>query len=308
MGSGDFILGPYVTSRSRPSAVDDDLESTGCVLEFSTPDEAHTLEIVRHRRYSFQRRDFASYLIREIEMPFGIDCFQFQVKDLAGGPYITLSAFLAALYDLYDRATPIRRFFTDLAEILPFEDKAVLSLEDSKYPLRPEIRTKGYRVGSVMPYGRRILVYFVWMATPSSTSDSPFILNLGGADFRPRPDRSLGSGKWHVPRDHFIETHLFRKLCFLSNGAPAKVFTEQACSQLLADFDWSPLALMTPKQAREARLDFVRKHPELVLDHKALAKAMKSAQLYSDDTSVSQICKFLPSLLTPTATRSGKDG
>jgi hypothetical protein len=54
---------------------------------------------------------------------------------------------------------------------------------------------------------------------------------------------------------------------------------------------------MTSRQAREARLQFIRQHPDLVGDGRKLAEAMQKAGLYSECTTPWQITKFLPSLL-----------
>jgi hypothetical protein len=64
-----------------------------------------------------------------------------------------------------------------------------------------------------------------------------------------------------------------------------------------AQFDWTPLALMTTPEAREARITFVRQHPELADSPEVLARALKEAGLYSTETSVHQIAKNLPNLV-----------
>jgi hypothetical protein len=132
--------------------------------------------------------------------------------------------------------------------------------------------------------------------TENGTSFLP-VLVTGGVDFRPRPNRTLDRGKWIGARKHSAEELLFSRLRSLCAGTPVDVFTEETKARMLAEFDWTPLALMTHKQARNARIEFVRANAALTMDAMQLAHALKSAKLYSEDTSLSQIRRFLPSLL-----------
>ena len=58
---------------------------------------------------------------------------------------------------------------------------------------------------------------------------------------------------------------------------------------------------MTPKEASAARVQFLVEHPELSDKPKELAEALKADGLYSENTSIRQICKFLPGLLKKAA-------
>jgi hypothetical protein len=297
MPDGRFIFGPFVTRSEHSSSIDEHVENTGCVLEFSTSTDAHCLQILACSQYSFQQRDFQDYAIRESQLPFGIECYPSEVKQLLGGPYITLSAFLAELYKLFEGATPIQRLLQGLAEVgMPVTTCLPQLEKTASYRLRSEIEDHGYRVGSVSSYGRRILVDFVWTASTNDENTTVAGLVTGGVDFRPRPNRTLGPGRWVDARKHSVEELLFAQLQSLSTGAPTELFTNQTKTRMLAEFNWTPLALMTNEQARHARIEFIRANSSLTKDTKHLAQAMKDAKLYSEETSLSQICKFLPSL------------
>jgi hypothetical protein len=301
MGRGDFILGPYSTRQGEPNPLHESIENTGCVLEFSTSAEPHTLQIFRLTGSFPPTSDFARYVVKERQIPFGIECFAFQVKDLAGGPYVSLSAFLSELYTFYPDARSVKSCLADLADSLCLAPNLDDNVGTREPIMLPALSIGGgYHVSSVFPYGRRIFVDFAWTTPQTDQAHRGVTVQAGGADFRPRPDRSLGPGKWITHRTHCIEAFLFSELRHLAGGSPANLFGEENQSALLNHFEWTPLTLMTAKQARRARIDFIRNHSELVPNRKALAKALKEAQLYSDDTSVSQICKFLPSLLTVT--------
>lgn len=290
------VLGPYVSRRKAASIITDGVESTGCVIEFAPQSEGYALEVFRCGRYPFERRDFGAYAVREMDVPFGIQCWSFQVKDLHGGPYIAVSAFLSEMYSLYTGLTNVRAFFQDFADFLPFA--SLLARTDlSDYPLCSDVAKQGYRVGHVMSYGRRLLVDFAWLAEPSDATKERSHVFAGGCDFRPLPDKSLGPGTWLQPRTHSVEALLFAELRSRAKTTPCSIFTSEAQSRLLDRFEWTPLALMTAKEARQARIDFVKQNSVLANDPKQLARALKAARLYSEDTGVSQIRKFLPNLL-----------
>jgi hypothetical protein len=302
----NIVIGPFITRRTNSRSVDSHVENTGCILEFSTIAEGYEMEIFRCSPYSFQQNDFAAYAVREIDMPFDIDCFNFQVKELCGGPYIALTAFLAGMYDLSNGLTPIKRFFSDFAETLPFESCCCRHrcVDASRYSLQSELAEAGYRVNAVVTYGRRVDVEFGWQVSSRTRLKKELTLSVGGAEFRPRPDRTLGSGKWFPHRRSFVESRLRAKLYSFGSGDPSELLTDAARSNILAEFNWTPLALMTQKEARQARIRFVRENAQIADDTRRLAQALKEAKLYSETTSLSQIRKFLPSLLTKAKTAS----
>jgi hypothetical protein len=302
---GGFILGPYSTRREKPISIDESIDNTGCVLEFSTSAEPYTLQIFRLTG-SFPTSDFARYVVKERQIPFGIECFPFQVRDLPGGPYISLSAFLAELYTFFPDARSVKSCLADLAESLCLPSNLDDNVGAREPIMLPTLAIGGgYHVSSVFPYGRRIFVDFAWSTPQADQAHRGMTVQAGGADFRPRPDRSLGPGKWITHRTHCIEAFLFGDLRRLAGGPPVNLFRKENQFALLDEFEWTPLTLMTAKQARNARIEFIRNHPALVPNHKELAKALKQAQLYSDDTSVSQICRFLPSMLTAISAGAG---
>jgi hypothetical protein len=54
---------------------------------------------------------------------------------------------------------------------------------------------------------------------------------------------------------------------------------------------------MSNKEARKARVEFAKRHPELLEKPKELALAMREAQLYSETTSLRSILGHLDSIV-----------
>jgi hypothetical protein len=126
--------------------------------------------------------------------------------------------------------------------------------------------------------------------------ESPYFC-AGAMEFRPRPDRTLNNGKWLTPvPGHLIALlrDIMQKAC---PGTPLNLLSEEGQRIVLDAFKWTPLAMMSNKQAKQARVEFAKKHPELLESPRELALAMRKAQLYSESTSMGNILDHLGSII-----------
>ena len=116
-------------------------------------------------------------------------------------------------------------------------------------------------------------------------------------EFRPRPDRTLNAGRWLEPMKGHLNALLRDILRNTTQGPPVNLLSEEGQTALLEAFQWTPLSLLTAKQARKARVEFARNHRDLLDKPKELALALQRAQLYSKFTSVSSILNHLDSII-----------
>ena len=297
MNPKEIVFGPFLRRTAEPRAIEPHIEETGWGIQYAMPEEERCLPVYRCSESGGS--EFADYYIREEELPFGVDCLNMQVGNFVGGPYIAVSAFLAGLYKRFSGLRPVEELLADFYDRLPVADTTINSKAASEYPLKANVHAAGYRVSYVFPDGRYIRVGVDWVFPQATATQSHAgHLSVGNLMFRPTPDRTLGNGRWLPKREQFVERLLCDRLARLVGNIPAKMFDEDAKCRMLDGFDWTPLAQMTNQQARLARIDFIRKHPELVNDTKALARELKDAGLYSRETSVHQIRKFLASLIS----------
>jgi hypothetical protein len=119
----------------------------------------------------------------------------------------------------------------------------------------------------------------------------------GALEFRPRPDGTLDAGKWLEPVPGHLIGLLRDILLKASPGPPANSLSEEGRRIVLDSFKWTKLARMTHEEARQARVEFARKHPELLEKPKELALAMRKSQLYSEGTSPENILEHLDSII-----------
>ncbi len=304
MNAHDIILGPYLVEYSSARTIDRNVSETGIRLEFATPENLYCLPIFRCIAYDSQLLDFDSLFLREVDLPFETPCWNFQLKSYIDGPYVAITAFLAELYKRFSRLIPIQKFLTNFFDCLPVSGSTRYSPDASLYPLIEDLSKAGYRVSNVQPYGRRIMVWLAWTFPQiRSNEQTKWYLDVCSIDFRPKPERILGSGKWISYRANRIENLLFSDLQRIAPQEPALLFQDVAKARLLSEFDWTSLALMTSQEARQARIEFIRAHPHLISDSKCLAQALKDAGLYGPDTSLHQIRKFLESLIKDSGVR-----
>jgi hypothetical protein len=71
------------------------------------------------------------------------------------------------------------------------------------------------------------------------------------------------------------------------------LLSEEGKKIVLNAFKWTPLARMGNKEARQARVEFAKKHPKLLETPRQLALAMRQAGLYSETTSTGNILDHL---------------
>ena len=94
-------------------------------------------------------------------------------------------------------------------------------------------------------------------------------------DFRPQPDGTLGKGIWKETWKEDISNELYIEFRNSFRDAPLDILSKAGENKLLAEFQWTPLARMTAREARAARIEFIRKHPALKDNHNGLATALQ---------------------------------
>jgi len=83
----------------------------------------------------------------------------------------------------------------------------------------------------------------------------------------------------------------------LESLGTAGLRSEAGTQAALDNFIWTKVSLLTAQEAKRARIDFVRQHPELHNNHRSLARTLKNAGLYSDTAEVYAIKKQVPRLI-----------
>jgi hypothetical protein len=240
-------------------------------------------------------------LVHEADLPCEFMYRPIFAVETQAGTFVPLESLLVGLYENFRIARSIFDVFTGLREMVEFPETRVTQ----RQPLISAAANLGFETNYVDSYSQRLLVDIDWF--PPRDRGPPerrLIIDTAAIDFRPRPDGTLERGKWCEPKTGFARVLLCAELRKIVPGDPIDLFTEAGRVELLGMFSWTPLARMTAKQARAARIEFIRNNAELIDDRRRLAEAMQRAGLYSESTTSWQIAKFIRSLLAEMRTHN----
>ena len=212
---------------------------------------------------------------------------------------MSLEAMLGSLYVKPEVSRSITSVLEESRQHLPINHCIYPRREDGAKLVHPALTDAGFEVIKFFSYGRTLSVMFGWVY-PQDRQDSKAKLNVyaGTVEFRPQPDRTLGKGEWQIPRETLM-AYLLTQM--LESFGTAGLLSEAGTQAVLDSFKWTKVSLLTAQEAKLARVDFVRNHPELHHDHRAMAKALKNAELYSDTAAMYAIKKQVPRLIREAA-------
>lgn len=298
------MLGPYLIHEHQPDSTTSALRSTGYSVQFAMAEEAVTIPIyIRPSRWGSERPDFCDYFYPssalnqckyfDLEFMYRPD---FDSMTTDEGVFYSIPIFLAALYSTQTIHFPLGKFLDDFVESLPIHTSfhagavppAAESITVNKFSLL------GFCISRFTSYGRSITADICYVPKPARWIEgSSCALYAGSMNYRPKADGTLGEGKWHQPVEHTLWDTLHTQLRQEFSGRPIDALSTRGVDMALAAYEWTPLARMTAKESKAARLRFVNENRNLLSDLKTLAKTMRAAGLYSENTSESQIVKFL---------------
>ncbi len=276
-----------------PTEYESEVEPLGVRMEFATESGAWSGDLYRKAgRWWPTLSDLHEILVDGDSLPCEVSylsCFSVQTGRRT---FVPLESLIVALYENLSIVREPSQLFTELGVTLDFWRNPL----PRRLTLIPDLASRGFGAIGVRSSGRRLCLEIEWDSSVDPNRRG-LAFDVAAVEFRPRPDGTLGPGKWYELRECFAGTLFFKQLRKIVNCQPIELFTEAGKAHLLSLFEWPPLARLTNTQARHARLEFIRAHSDLVSDRRKLAEAMRKAGLYSANTTPSQIAKFIPSLL-----------
>jgi hypothetical protein len=291
------ILGPHLVKNDLSGPVASDLEHTGYSIELSGDD--FTLNASLYRLIHHWQPDIihlADFFICVEKIPFSLTpAAEVQEKTSAVGTLVSLESMLCSLYVANEVNRPITSLLEELRNDLSINHCFYPRIENGSKLMKPVLVEAGFEVIKFFSCGRTLSVQFGWVF-PQDRQDLNAKLNVyaGTIEFKPKPDRTLDKGRWQIPSESSV-AYLFTMM--LESLGAEGLLSEAGTQAALDSFNWTKVSLLTTQEAKRARVDFVRQHPELHNDHQAMAKALKSAELYSDAAEVYAIKKQVPRLI-----------
>ena len=291
-------IGPHLMKNSISGLIAPDFEHTGYSIELSG-DEFVMNTAVYRRIYHWQpdKTQFRDFYVSEDEVPFVLLPVVGQIKEQStrSGKLIALEAVLASLYIKHEVKRLFTSFLTEVHDHLPVNHCYYPRIEYGSEMVDPALAKLGFEVIKFATYGRTLTVQLGWVF-PQDRQNSVGSLNVYAAtvEYKPRPDRTLGKGKWLSPAEASF-SYLFTLM--LESMDQNHLLSKMGIKAAVENFKWTKVSTLTAQEAKLARIDFVRQHPELHNNHQTLAKALKNADLYSDTAEIYAIKKQVPRLI-----------
>lgn len=235
---------------------------------------------------------FSEFCIRSSDLPCDVLSHGRISEGKDGELMIELEDVLLAIHRSYPGSRPVREVVEEFRARIP---GLAGDLPESR--LRQDLVQAGFRSAYVFSYGRTLTVNMGWTPRTDIGKRSPCTVGMGYVEFRPRPDRTLGQGRWIQPRFDILGMVFRSELRKIAKGPPISFFSQQGIEALVAQYPWKPIALLNRKQLQEAKVSFIRQRPELHSDLSALAKAMIQEGLYSEGTDRCVAKKFARKVL-----------
>ena len=242
---------------------------------------------------------FDDFYVEADEIPFTTSLLDnYFLASTPIGTFLQLQAMLSSLYVKHKVLRPITTFLQEFREHLPINFCHDGRRDDGATLVKPALAEAGFEVTNFFSYGRSLSVQFGWVAPQDRKNrDARVNLYVATVEFKPTPERTLGRERWVIPSNASVSYLLTHELIALSSREPLGLLSEAGKQAALANFNWTKVSLLTVREAKRARVDFVRDHPELHDDPPALARALIKAELYSDTAEVYAIKKQVPRLI-----------
>lgn|GEM_PF-4397007 len=292
-------LGPFITPTGTSGVKAGAFEDTGHCIEFGGDVVRGYLPLfLKLDRWQGKTVDFRDYYVAIEALPFEVDCLNMDVAGFPPTQFIRLECVLVTLYKENDVRLPLQRFLEDFANCLQLNHDFDRRMVNGAGMMKPHLADAGFEVISVICNGRTLNVDFGWVLPkdrPRPDVRRCFVAGL--ADFRPGPSRLLNDGKWLAPKKTRLTSVLYPGFMKLAGKTPIEALSAMGQIAALERFKWTKVSLLTAKELRIARVDFVRSHPQFHQELKTMAKAMQLDGLYTDIADLHAIVRQLPKLI-----------
>jgi len=289
-------IGPHLVKNGSKGLESSDLEHTGYSIEASSDEFALTARLYR-LIYTWQRDkiQFSDFCVRVDEIPFKLLPTARIKEHSSMGKFVSLELVLGSLCINHEVWRSLTSFLREFRDHLPINHCYYPRIPNGSQMVGPALAKLGFEVIKFHSYGRKLAVQFGWVFPQDRpNADAELNLHAGTIEYKPKPDRALGLGQWQFPRETSV-AYLFSDM--LESMDQANLLSDLGAGAALDSFKWTRVSTLSASEAKQARLDFVKQHPELHHNHQALAEELKSAELYSDAAEVYAIKKQVPRLI-----------
>jgi len=292
-----IVLGPFL-SRNPAKKNFSGFTALNVNLEFAATDHAANLPLYLKNKDSPSTFPFF-YFMPAYEISWKIIYRPFFSHQVEGVLLLPLDEVLLSIFKTFKSPRGVMSLLTELRDFVTLPEKFERNKWHGQKLLKEPVAVQGLRVTEYFAYGRAQHISLRWFPPQDADQEgSPLAVSLGGFELLAQPDGEFSQGKWRAFRsDHNIGCLVRKEPGAVMKVAPITLLSEEGLEIAKREFKWQPVHFMTPKELRVARLDFVKKHPDLWSDPKTLARALQEAKLYQKETDLGHIRRSIPKFL-----------
>jgi hypothetical protein len=291
-------IGPYFIRSHDRTPVASGIVRSGWNLELAGDAFATRLTVCQLQSAPETRPSLRDYLVLVNQIPFRVGYLPPDLWSRPGAQLMPLETVLTSLYREHEVSRSLESFLTELRQTLPCQELTTPRRRAGNNWVADKVAQAGFELIELRQFGTVLHARFAWVCPEDRDRPAePFCYYAGAMEFRPTPARTLGKGKWILPMQTTFAHLLSRKLRSLLRGDLSRWLSPEGREAALGFFKWTKLSLLTRTELRQARVDFVRRHPQLHAQPRELARAMREAELYSPWTELYAIVKQLPRML-----------
>lgn len=297
-----ITLGPFIIASTHPDTPDGKFRHAGFSMEIVCDDILFQLPI--YRDASHMNGDYATFsdlYFPEPENGWPVEFTYRWIHDkpTPDGRFVAISPLLVEIFKQLRPGMAMEDFLRDFrAKInVPCNSGPEWrELKNGEVNLTHNLAKLGFVASSAHCFGITLHVDISW-SFMDEFSNWQYI-TAGFIEFRPRCGK-LNDGKWIGQRwEECIESHYFMRFAAVAPTKPIQCLrSSDDIENLLKHFEWSTTTSHSEAELRQMRTEVIRNAPELWTNPKKLAELLKSHDLYSRNTSTSQIMKFLTGFL-----------
>jgi len=296
-----MIFGPFITRiREMVPETFEGFSFTGFCFQVAEGENLIEIPIYyEENRYNPGQRNFESFFINNDDIPFAVYCHDYHIKYIRH--HFTLVRFAPVLVGLcrHFEVAPIEslRLIRDAATCL--QVNSTVGYREPLIPNEGLINPRAEQLGFVLkkPYSmeRFLLIELNFRVRKL---DELKELEIHGYQWRVRPTPEGRLSQLSIVKPDLEKSFHLSDLFILALSEAGitsrNLLTPAGEAVLIETYEWTKLARMTNAEAKKERLAIIAENSELWGDLGALADLLKSHDLYSPNTSRSQIIKFLP--------------
>jgi len=297
-----ITLGPFIIPSTHSDTADGKFRHTGFSMELVCDGMLFQLPI--YKDASHMNGDYATFdefYCPEPETGWPVE-FTFRWihdKPTPHGRFVAVSPLLVEIFNQLRPDMAMEDFLQDFRTNIPVPSNsrtAWRELKPGEVKLTENLSSHGFVVSSANCYGVTLNLDIAWSFHDQVSGWRT--ITAGYIEFRPRCGK-LNDGKWIRQRwQECIESHYFKRFAAIAPAKPIECLRgPDDIENLLKHFEWSNTTLHTEAELRQMRIEVIRNAPDLWTETRQLAELLKARDLYSHNTGVSQIMKFLPGLL-----------